>query len=245
VTETRVAAVTGGARGLGRAYARRLAEDGFDVALLDREEAGEAAEDVRAAGRESFAHAVDVSVPDEVERAAAAVLDALGRVDVLVNNAGVFPHAPFEALSYAQWQHVLGVNLTGPFLTCKAFAPSMRERGWGRIVNIASATCWLVVPTMAHYIASKSGVVGLTRALATELGRDGVTANVVAPGLIRTPGTEAGPEAAMFEQVAAMRPVPSGGTPDDLVGTISFLASEESRFMTGQILVVDGGFVRL
>jgi NAD(P)-dependent dehydrogenase (short-subunit alcohol dehydrogenase family) len=243
--ERRVAVVTGGTRGLGRAYAGRLARDGFDVAIVDLAPAPEALDDARASGREAMCYQADVSAESAVEQLRHEVLGHFGRVDAIVNNAGVFPHAPFENLTYADWQHVINVNLSGPFLMAKAFVPGMRERGWGRIINVASATCWLVVPAMAHYIASKAGVVGLTRALASELGRDGITANAVAPGLIRTPGTEAGPEAAMFETAAVRQAIPRAGMPDDLVGTISFLASEDSAFMSGQVLLLDGGIVRL
>ena len=143
---------------------------------------------MRAAGREALACECDVSSPESVAQLAANVLQRFGRCDILVNCAGLFPLKPFEEMTFADWRRVLSINLDGTFLVCKAFVPGMKERGWGRIVNMASSTFGAVVIGFTHYVASKAGIIGFTRALATELGPHGITVNSIAPGLTRTPG---------------------------------------------------------
>jgi NAD(P)-dependent dehydrogenase (short-subunit alcohol dehydrogenase family) len=241
----RVAVVTGGASGLGRAYARRLAQEGAAVCIADVAEAAETQERIRQAGGEAWAGQCDVTSEESVRAFAAQVHERHGRCDVLVNNAGIYPVVPFEQTTLATWRQVMAVNLDGTFLMCRAFLPGMRERGYGRVVNIATTIPMLTVADFSAYCASKMGVIGLTRALASEYGPHGVTVNAAAPSLVRTATTEAGPQAAMFEGVAQAQAIKRTQEPEDMVGTIAFLASDDSAFMSGQTLIADGGLVRL
>ena len=240
----RVAVVTGAAAGLGQAYARRLAEDGLAVCAADIVEPLETEELIRAAGGTVLGAVCDVSSETSVADLGSLVAERLGRCDVLVNNAGVYPVQLFDEISFVEWRRVLAVNLDGTFLCCKQFVPVMRERAWGRIVNVATTVGSMAIAGFAHYTASKLGVVGLTRALSSELGADGITANCVCPGLVVTPGTQAGPQADWYDAVAQTQAIKRRSVPADIVGVVSFLASEDSAFMTGQTLVVDGGAVR-
>jgi NAD(P)-dependent dehydrogenase (short-subunit alcohol dehydrogenase family) len=244
----KVAAITGAASGIGQAFAQRLAEEGVHVAVVDRQPGDETVKRVVEAGRESLFCECDVASPESVDAMARQVLQRFGSCDIVINCAGVFPLKPFEEITYDDWRRVLSVNLDGTFLTCAAFAPGMKSRGWGRIVNMASSTFGGVVTGFAHYVASKGGVIGLTRALATELGPYGVTVNSIAPGLTRTPGAfMRGPRAGVasmeeeFERTANMQAIKRGEVPADLVGTISFLTSDDAAFITGQMINVDGG----
>jgi NAD(P)-dependent dehydrogenase (short-subunit alcohol dehydrogenase family) len=189
----------------------------------------------------------DVSEPAQVAALAQTVDAQFGRCDILVNNAGIYPIQMFDEITFADWRRLMAINLDAPFLTIKAFAPGMRRRRWGRIVNMASDTFLSSRTGFAHYIASKGGVIGLTRALASEFGEDGVTVNAIAPGLVRTPGTigrrrppgtSADDE---FEAAAARQSIKRGLVPDDLVGTLSFLTSDDAALITGQTLYVNGG----
>lgn len=244
--EGKVAVITGGANGIGQAYARRLAEDGADIAIADIAPAEETEGIVKSAGREVFSQGCDISLQQDVKGFADAVVERFGRCDILVNNAGIYPFMSFEDMEYEHWRQVMSVNLDSMFFMCKAFVPGMKERGYGRIVNVSSNAGWLVIPNMAHYITSKLGAVGLTRALATELAEFGITVNAVAPSLVRSAGTEAGPhdELGFFDFVSQMQAIKRTEVPDDLVGAVSFLTSEDSSFITGQTMMVDGGLVR-
>ncbi len=241
----KVAVVTGAVEGIGRAYARRLAQDGADVGILDVASGDEAVAEIEALGRRAHAAVCDVSSPDDVRAAAAEMLERLGKVDILVNNAGVYPVTSFDDLAFDEWRRVLAINLDGTFLTIKAFAPGMKERGWGRIINVSSGVFWVSVSDFSAYMASKAGVIGLTRGLANDLGQHGVTVNAIAPGLVRTEHVLSGPQAAWFDPIVAQQAIKRAEEPEDLVGTLSFLASDDAEFITGQTLSVDGGFVRL
>ena len=242
----KVAVITGAAAGIGQAYARRLAEDGAHIVIADVQGGGETEALVHAAGREALVVRCDVSSPDDVARLGDEVKRRFERCDILVNNAGIYPHIDFAALTFADWRRVMGINLDSLFLVCKAFVPGMKQRGWGRIVNIASNTFGTPVTRVVHYVASKGGVIGFTRALASELGPHGITVNAIAPSLTRSPGTMVTtplPED-RFRLVASNQAIKRTQMPDDLVGALSFLTSDDAAFLTGQTLYVDGGWVR-
>src|SRR5262249_37311530 len=186
----KVAVISGAAAGIGQASAVRLAEEGARIVIADREDAAATLRLIRNAGGQAEVFRCDVSDPESVAGLQRQVEHSAGRCDILVNNAGIYPMQSFDEITFEDWRRVLSVNLDSMFLMTKAFVGSMRERGWGRIVNTASDTVSLAVPGFTHYIASKAGVIGLTRALATEFGQDGITANAIAPGRTRTPGTE-------------------------------------------------------
>jgi len=247
----KIALVTGGAAGIGQAFAQRLAEDGAHVVIADLQPADATVGMVEQAGRKALACICDVASPEAVAALARDVERAFGRCDILINNAGIYPLMPFEQMTFADWRRVMSVNLDSVFLTCSAFIPGMKQRGWGRVVNMASSTFGTVVTDYAHYIASKGGVIGLTRALASEFGPYGITVNAISPSLTRSPGTlSRAPRfgrASMDEEFAALakrQAVPRPEVPEDLVGTMSFLTSDDSAFLTGQTLYVDGGIVR-
>jgi NAD(P)-dependent dehydrogenase (short-subunit alcohol dehydrogenase family) len=243
----KVAVITGAAAGIGQAYARRLADDGAKVVVADAQDGDATVRLVQTAGGSAVAVRCDVSEPAQVAALAQAVETQFGRCDILVNNAGIYPIQMFDEMTFADWRRLMAINLDAQFLTIKAFAPGMRQRRWGRIVNMASDTFLSNLTGFAHYIASKAGVIGLTRALASEFGEDGVTVNAIAPGLVRTPGTSGRrrrPGAATgdeFEAAASHQSIKRGLVPEDLVGTLSFLTSDDAAFITGQTLYVNGG----
>jgi NAD(P)-dependent dehydrogenase (short-subunit alcohol dehydrogenase family) len=249
--EGKVAVVTGAGQGIGQAYAQRLARDGADILAVDLADTAETLDLIAAAGGRGASVTGDVSLPETAQAVLDAVTSEFGQADILVNNAGIYPMAPFADLDFAFWKRMFAVNLDGMFLLCHALLPGMRERGWGRIVNMSSNTVGLNITHCVPYVASKAGVIGFTRALASEVGVDGVTVNAIAPSLVQTPTTmyrEAGPggmspsdEAAL---IAEMQAVKRPEVPDDLVGAMAFLTSDDARFITAQTLFVDGGLVR-
>ncbi len=242
----RVAAVTGGATGIGQAFAQRLAAEGAAVAVVDLEDAAETMAALSGTGAECALFQGDVTSEDDVARLCAEIAERFGRCDILVNNVGIYPNEPFEAVTFAKWRRVMAINLDSMFLTAKAFVPDMVERGWGRIVNMASNTFGTPVTGYSHYIASKGGVIGFTRALASDLADRGITVNAIAPSLVRTHGTQVtNPRSdERFEAVSSMQAIKRTQMPEDLAGTLSFLASDDAAFVTGQTLYVDGGWVR-
>jgi NAD(P)-dependent dehydrogenase (short-subunit alcohol dehydrogenase family) len=247
----KVAVITGAAGGIGQAFAKRLAEDGVHVAIADLAEARETVKLVEAAGRTALAVACDVSKEDSVAAMAKQVQAKFDRVDIVVNCAGIFPQLDFAAMTFAEWRRVLSINLDGTFLVTAAFVPGMRGRKWGRIVNMASSTFGSVTTGFAHYVASKGGIIGFTRGLAGDLAADGITVNAIAPGLTRSPGTLVRKPRPGFSNmdeefvaVAQLQAIRRVEVPDDLVGALSFLTSDDAAFMTGQTLNVDGGRVR-
>ncbi|MFJ8026195.1 SDR family NAD(P)-dependent oxidoreductase [Streptomyces sp. NPDC096311] len=245
-TTKRVAVVTGGAAGIGQGYALRLARNGHTVAIADLGPADETEKLIREAGGEVFSARCDVSDADSVAGFAAAVTERFGAVDILVHNAGIYPIVPFEDTDWATWRRIMDVNLDSLFHLTKAFLPGMKQHGWGRIVVMASATFHSGPPGMVAYTASKGGVIGFVRTLAAEVGEHGVTVNAIAPGLVRTPGTLSGPqqELGLFDALSAHQAIKRTGVPEDLAGAVSFLTSDDASFITGQTLVVDGGFAR-
>jgi NAD(P)-dependent dehydrogenase (short-subunit alcohol dehydrogenase family) len=247
----KIAVITGAANGIGQAFARRLAEDGVHVAIVDLVDGGTTVKMVEAAGRKAAAFKCDVSDPDAVARMAAEVRKQFGHADIVVNCAGIFPQKSFEQMNFADWRKVMSTNLDSAFLVTSAFVPDMIARKWGRIVNMASSTLGSVVTGFAHYVASKGGIVGFTRAAATDLAPHGITVNAIAPGLTRSPGTIArAPRPGFktmddeFHAVAQMQAIKRVEVPDDLIGAVSFLTGDDSAFITGQTINVDGGRVR-
>jgi len=239
-----VAIVSGAARGIGRAAAYRLAADGACVALFDKD--GTAlraeAESLAAGGLRVTPYPVDVTDEAGVNEAIATVLERDGRIDILVNNAGIYPHTPFEQVTFVEWRRVLATNLDGVYLCTRAVWPAMVNQGYGRIVNIGSATFHIGYPEMVPYISSKGGIVGFTRGLAAEAGAHGVTVNCITPGLIETEGTQVeDPTGNLFEEIVGGQAVKRRGRPDDIAECIAYLASPAAGFITGQTINVDGG----
>ena len=250
----KVALVTGGAMGIGAQIAERLAQAGACVAIadIDAERASRTAERVRLAGSIGKSFGCDVARPDELRRSMQAVVAALGRVDILVNNAGIFPAAPALDITESSWDRVLGVNLKGAFFLSQLAAQQMIAQGdGGCIVNIASIDGLHPTGHLAHYDASKGGLVMLTRSLAFELGPRRIRVNAVAPGAIQTPGAEAamgalagpGSTTQMKSQFVSRIPLGRMGDPDDIARAVLFLASPAAAYVTGTTLVVDGGYL--
>jgi 3-oxoacyl-[acyl-carrier protein] reductase len=243
----RAAIVTGGARGIGLAVAKRLAGRGADVAIWDvlEDEAKEAAKELAAEfgalGVKAIGQKVDVTNAGEVEGAAGEAAEALDRVNVLVNNAGITRDGMFLRMDEADWNVVLAVNLKGAFLCTKAVARKMRKTG-GSIVNMASVVGMTGNAGQANYSASKAGLIGLTKTCARELARYGIRVNAVAPGFIDTEMTRRLPEETR-RQVLADVPLGRFGTPEEVAAVVSFLAGDESSYLTGQVLRVCGGMV--
>jgi 3-oxoacyl-[acyl-carrier protein] reductase len=241
----RVVVVTGAAQGIGRAFAERFAQAGDHVVVADvqRDKAGQVAHALEGDG-EGLGVEMDVSDAGSVRAAVGAAVERFGRVDVLINNAALFSTIemkPFEQISPEEWRRVIDVNLTGTFLCCQAVAGPMRTGGGGAIVNVSSSTVLMGRPLYAHYVSSKAGVVGLTRALARELGEAGVTVNAIMPGSIETEVRRDSVSPAQAREIVARQAIHQRLRPDDIVGAAVFLASPEARMITGQTVVVDGG----
>lgn len=240
--EARVVIVTGGGLGIGESYCRGFAEAGANVVVadIDGEAANRIARDV-----DGLAVQVDVSDETSTKAMAKAAYDRYGRIDILVNNAGLFtailPMKPWTDISVEEWDRVMAVNVRGYLLCARAVFPYMKEREWGRIVNIGSNTSLSGVPGFLHYVTSKGAILGFTRALAREIGEIGITVNAVTPGLVSTEGVKKHYSEEMLESRVTARSVKRQQMPEDLVGAVMFLSSENSGFITGQVLNVDGG----
>ncbi len=241
--EGRVAIVSGAAQGIGRAIAERLGEEAATVVVADinGDGANAAAE---AIGGGAIGVACDIGDPDSVAALHDAVMSRAGRIDSLVNAAALVPFVPWDELTFEEWRRIMRVNLDGLYLMCRASSDIMRKAKYGRIVNICSNALFAGTPNMAHYVASKGGVFGFTRALATELGGDKITVNAIAPGLTDTEGVQQTPHKDAFEFVEMLQAIKGYGTPADIAPAVAFLASEEAHWVTGQTLAVDGGMIR-
>jgi pyridoxal 4-dehydrogenase len=238
----RVAIVTGGAQGIGRAIADKLGAEGATVVVSDVN--GPGARNVAAAIPGAVGLEADVSKPEDVSRMVDDTVGRFGKLDILVNNAAIVPFTAWDDIDFAEWRRIMAVNLDGVFLASRAASDAMRKNDYGRIVNIASNTVVAGTPNMAAYVAAKGGVFGFTRALATELGKYGITVNTVSPGLTETEGVMASPHAAAFDFVQSLQAIPRHGVAEDIAPIVAFLASEEARWITGQMVVVDGGHTR-
>jgi NAD(P)-dependent dehydrogenase (short-subunit alcohol dehydrogenase family) len=244
----RVVVVTGGARGIGERLSTAFAEELNTVVIADLHEAGaELAGRLRQGGlRAEFVRA-DVTDESSVEGLVEHCAQRYGRIDALVNNAGLYrdlgSKRPFDEITGQEWDQVFAVNAKGVWLMTKAVYPVMRARGFGRIVNIASATVHRGTPYFVHYVASKGAVIAMTRSIAGEIGQEGITVNAIAPGLVDDEATRLINEPGYTETAAARRAIARSMVPDDLVGAVRFLCSDSSAFITGQTLIVDGGTV--
>jgi 2-hydroxycyclohexanecarboxyl-CoA dehydrogenase len=237
----RVAVVTGGGKGIGRACSVQLAKDGAAVAVwdLDAEGAKETVASIEASGGRAIACVGDASDAQQIAELVARTRSELGPVTILVNNAGVSEFCSFRKLSEDAWDRMIRINLKGPFLCTKAVIDDMLDAGWGRIINISSSSAQAGASTMAHYAASKGGVIGFTKALAMEYATKGITVNNIPPGFVRTPMLEG--SGVDIEATAAVSPMKRPGTPEDIAAACSYLASEAANYVTGQTLSVNGG----
>jgi 3-oxoacyl-[acyl-carrier protein] reductase len=243
----KTAIVTGAGTGIGRASAQLLAARGARVvaAGLQPEHLSETVELITAAGGEAIAVDADVSDPTAIEQVAARAQEAFGGTDVLVNNAAIYPIGPWHEMDAAQWDEVFATNVRGYFLLAKAVRPQMIARGGGAIVNISSVTFFSGEALLLAYVASKGAVVGFTRALAREAGPEGIRVNAVAPGAFPTAATEIhADQDALWRDVLAAQSLKRRGEVEDVARVVAFFAGDDSRFVTGQTLLVDGGWMR-
>jgi 3-oxoacyl-[acyl-carrier protein] reductase len=246
--EGRVAIVTGGGHGIGKAYATRLAAEGAKIVIaeLDEKAAQAVARELNAAGHAALAVRTDVADKNSTEQMAAVAIERFGRIDVLVNNAAIFAtipmsRSPFDQISIEEWDLMMRVNLKGTWLASCAVIPQMRSQGYGKIINISSGTAIKGSPSRIHYVTSKAGILGFTKTLANEVGKDNICVNCVAPGSTLS---EENPDEGIIKMrtvAASARALKRVQSPEDLTGAIVFFASADSDFITGQTLVVDGG----
>ena len=242
----RVAVVTGAASGIGLGVANRLVADGIAVALLDRDGAGvtKAAEALTSVGRSAVGYEVDVADRGELERVFADVRDTLGPITILVTSAGIESFDAVADITPEKWDRLLAVNLTGTFTCMQLAVPDMAASQWGRIVTISSSSAQSGAPHMAHYVASKGGVIGLTKAFAREFAGQGITVNTIPPTIVDTPMAQKGVEGGHVPSVEIMgRMVPLGraGTPEEAAGAVYLFCIPESNYISGQVILVGGG----
>jgi 3-oxoacyl-[acyl-carrier protein] reductase len=238
--EGKVVVVTGGVGEMGSSLSRRLVREGAKVVLADIQEDDSLVKELQAAGDAIFVK-TDVTSEEETERMAAEALDAYGRIDALVNNAGLFTALPWDQLTLAEWRKRMAVNVDGTFLATKAVVPAMTKQGKGKIINIGSDTVWMGTPGFAHYVASKGAVLAFTRAIANELGPRGITSVYVTPTLLDTPGTRQAFQQGHFDYVLSHTPIGKFEKPEDVNGLIVFLCSDEAGFVNGAAINIGGG----
>jgi 3-oxoacyl-[acyl-carrier protein] reductase len=243
ILDNKVAIVTGGANGLGKAYCLRMAQEGAKVVVADiaDKEAQAVVAEIKAAGGSAIALNADVTSEAATKKMAEETVKAFGRIDALVNNAGFYygmSRKSFDEISLAEWDKMFNVSAKGTWLCTRAVFPQMKKQGKGKIINIASEACFAATKGLIHYTAAKSAVIGITRVLAGELGPYNICVNVVAPGVIDTPGTRS--YVNMDKMDASSVPMGRFGKPEDIVGAIVFFASDDSDFISGQTLLIDG-----
>jgi 2-hydroxycyclohexanecarboxyl-CoA dehydrogenase len=248
MTSNKVALVTGAAAGIGAACSKRLAQDGIAIGVLDLDEArcAETVAAIQADGGQAVALGADVSDRAQVQAAVAKLRDAFGPVTITVNNAGVTDFTPFDQVTEAQWEFVYKINVLGSFLVAQEALPDMKTAGWGRIVNISSSSAQSGAALMAHYSASKGGMIALTKTLAQEFGPHGITCNTIPPRFVHnTTMSNASfelPEMKeRFEPMVQAGPIRRHGEPEDIAGAAAYLVSDEAGYVTGQVLGVNGG----
>jgi 3-oxoacyl-[acyl-carrier protein] reductase len=246
--EGRVAIVTGGGHGIGKAYAQRLASEGARIVIaeIDEKAALAVAAELKAAGHEALGIRTDVSDTASTQAMAAAAVERFGRIDVLVNNAAIFAtvpmsRSPFDKITVDEWDRMMTVNLRGSWLASCAVIPQMRKQAYGKIINISSGTALKGSPSRIHYVTSKAGVLGFTKTLANEVGKDNICVNCVAPGSTLSEEDPDEDIVKMRSAATATRALKRVQKPEDLTGAVVFFASADSDFITGQTLVVDGG----
>ncbi len=242
----RVIIITGAGQGIGRVFAKAFAQCGAFPIIAERnaETAAKVAQEITDAGGKALAVTTDVSEESSIAAMVAEVDKRFGRIDVLINNAGIFSTLdmrPFDQIPVEEWEHVLKVNVTGPFLCSRAVLPAMRRAKWGRIIHMASGAVTMGRPNYLHYIASKGALAGMAGSMARELGPDGITVNAILPGATFTEIERKTVSPEQKVRIVAQQCIPRAETPDDLVGTALFLASDSAAFLTGQCLTVDGG----
>jgi NAD(P)-dependent dehydrogenase (short-subunit alcohol dehydrogenase family) len=244
----RVAVVTGAGTGIGRECCIALARQGAKIVVVDINLPGaeQTVRDLRTLGAEAIAIRADISIEEDTLRMAQIAMDQYRRIDILVNNAGLWgdlTRKTFDQIPMAEWDRVMAVNVRGTVLASRAVFPIMRDQGYGKIINVSSATAFSGPPLLLHYVSSKAAVLGLTRSLAREIGNYGIRVNAIAPGLTETEGSLRNTGAQRFAEIASQTILKSCAKPSDIASTVLFLASTESDFMTGQTVVVDGGMV--
>jgi NAD(P)-dependent dehydrogenase (short-subunit alcohol dehydrogenase family) len=236
----KVVIITGGAGAIGSAIARRLVGDGAKVVIADVQDGSALVNELGQAGDIAFVKA-DVTSEDDTRRVAAEAERRYGRIDVLINNAGLYTGKPFEEITLDDWRERMRVNLEGPFLCIKAVLPAMKRQGRGKIINIGSDTVWMGTPGLSHYVTSKAGLLGLTRSLANELGPMGITTAYVTPTLLDTPGTRKAFQQGHFDYVQSHTPIGKLETAEDITGLITFLCSDDAGFINGAAINIGGG----
>jgi NAD(P)-dependent dehydrogenase (short-subunit alcohol dehydrogenase family) len=244
----RVAIVTGAAQGLGKAYALRLAKEGAKVIIADIQDTQPVQEEIAATGAEALALYTDVADEESTQEMARKTIERFTNIDILINNAAVFSSIqtkPFFEISAQEWDDVIRVNLKGTFLCCKAVYPKMKSQGKGKIINISSGAAFKGLPDFIHYVTSKGGIISFTRALAREVGDDGICVNTIAPGFTLSDRMQKEPihDENFINAILAGRCFKRQERPEDITGTVIFLASDQSDFITGQTILVDGGSV--
>ena len=236
----KVVVVTGGAGEMGSAIARRLVDEGAKVVIADISDGSALVADLNKDGDAIYVK-TDVTSEESTQAMAQAALDAYGRIDAIVNNAGLFTAKPWDELTLADWKERFAVNVDGTYLATRAVVPAMTEQGSGKVINIGSDTVWMGTPGFAHYVASKGAVLGFTRAIANELGPRGITSVYVTPTLLDTPGTRAGLAQGHFDYVLSHTPIGRFEKPEDVTGLIVFLVSDDAAFVNGAAINIGGG----